>query len=232
MVYDNTTKHISNREYTRFEKSKMKALSLQAKISDGIWIGDSSVVSDTTFFQTFDISAIISLDRGIKSVEDIFDYVIPGNELMDSEVPKVLTKLNDICNTIKELRENGRAVLIQCSDGKNKSALVAGYYLINRGGMDAAKVVEFLTGVYFTQAQRAEELADKVRLERLQHEEQEATGEQGRLMSKNVQHEPLSEEDMKRQEARHSLRALTNHSFRKILRTRKLRICCVQLGLM
>lgn len=196
----------------------MKPASLQAKISDGIWIGDSSIVNDTTFFQTFDISAIISLDRGIKSVEDIFDYVIPGTELMDSEVPKVLTKLNDICDTIKELRENGRAVLIQCADGKNKSALVAGYYLISRGGMDAAKVVEFLIGMYFTPAQRAEEVADKVRLERIQREEQEATGEQGRLMSKQVQHEPLSEEDMKRQEVRNNLRALTNRSFQKILR--------------
>ncbi len=180
--------------------------SLQSKIQEGIWIGDSSMCKDTTFFQTFDISAIISLDRGITSAEDIFEFVLPNTELLDSEVPKVLTKLESICDTIKELRENGRSVLIQCADGKNKSALVAGYYLIRRGGMDPVKVIEFLTKMYFTAAQSAEEAADKIRLERVQREEQVA---------------PLSEEDMKRQEARRVLRALTNRSFQKILRNCK-----------
>lgn len=176
---------------------------MHARISEGIWVGDTAMCSDATFFSTFDISAIISLDKGVKSQEDIWQFVVPDTELLDNEVPKILTKLESISNTISELRENGRSVFIQCADGKNKSLLVAGYYLIKRGGMDPVRVVDLLIGLYFTPAQRDEEVADKLRLERVQREEQVA---------------PLSEDDMKRQEARHARRALTNRSFQKILR--------------
>lgn len=180
---------------------------LVKKVSDGIWIGNSSC-SDPTFYRVNDVSAMIRLDKKIQPVDDVdcFDFVVPDNELMDMEFQKVSLKLDSICETIAELRANGRNVLVQCGDGKNKSALVVGYYLTRRCGLPTDTVVTMLTTIYFTPEQVQEEVADKQRLQKIQYGEE-------------VQ--PITADALARQEVRRGLRALTNVSFQKIIRAKK-----------
>lgn len=181
---------------------------LFGKVADGIWIGNSTLASDEFFFQVNDISAIIKLDRNIISGVDVdeFIFAVPDDELMEMEYQKTITKLESICETIKELRDNRRNILIQCADGKNKSALVAGYYITRRGGVDADRAISFLTTIYFSADQVKEEQKDRERFLKIQNMDpvQELTGE-----------------DLKKQEERRKLRALTNVSFQKIIRLKK-----------
>ena len=182
---------------------------LVSKVADGIWIGNSSVGNNgPVFFRVNDISAVIRLDKKISATEDVdyFDFVLPDNELMDMEFQKVTTKLESICNSVAELRANGRNVLIQCGDGKNKSSLVAGYYLTRRCGVPTDNAVLTLTTMYFTQEQVREEAADKLRLQKIQYGEEVAS---------------VTADDLAKQEVRRGLRALTNVSFQKIIRLKK-----------
>jgi protein-tyrosine phosphatase len=99
------------------------------------------------FLADADITAIINLtgkmDRMVEDV-DYFDYALPSSELLETEFQKTITKLEAIMSDLSELRNNNRNVLIHCLDGKNKSMLAAGYYLITRCGKKADATIDLL----------------------------------------------------------------------------------------
>lgn len=181
---------------------------LFAKVADGIWIGNTTLSGDELFFRVNDVSAVIKLDKNINTIVDADEFVfaLPDDELMEMEYRKVTSKLESICDTIKELRDNRRNIVIQCSDGKNKSPLVAGYYLTRRGGIAADNVINFLSCVYFNPEQVKEEQRDKERLQKIQN---------------GINVPDPTEDDLKKQEERRKLRALSNRSFCAIIRMTK-----------
>jgi hypothetical protein len=184
---------------------------LVAKIADGIWIGNAEMSNNPVFLRVNDISAIIKLDRSVAVPADMdsFGYPLPDNELMPEEFPKTVTKLDSICEIISEMRGVGRNIIIQCADGKNKSALVAGYYLTRRLGQNPETVVSQLSTVYFSPEQVVEDREEKDRLLKIQSGEGVP----------NVT--AVTAEDLKRQEVRRSRQALSNLSFRRIIRLKK-----------
>lgn len=171
---------------------------LSAKITDGIYIGNSIPQTD--------ISAIVNLDMiKFDDVGDstIFNFVLPNQELMPNEIPKTLAKLETIAKLIKELRDNNLDVLIICANGRNKCVLVAGYYLISRGGMKPDNVINFLETIYYSQAQRDEETADEQTRHRAMESDMLPT---------------YSSEALKRQFERRMLKCLTMRSFCSVLK--------------
>lgn len=132
-----------------------------AKVAEGIWVGNAESTVDLMFLSDMDITAIINLSgRSIEQVEDVdyFDYVLPNEELIESEFPRVLNKLESISQYITALRSNGRCVLVNCDDGKNKCMLAVGYYLINKLKQDMSSVIWQLETLYFTSVEVQEEL--------------------------------------------------------------------------
>jgi hypothetical protein len=133
---------------------------IYAKVADGIWVGNLTSACQTGFLSGADITAIINLSGKMSQYADdidYFDYALPSSELMNTEFPKTITKLEAIMSDIKDLRANGRNILIHCYDGKNKCMLAAGYYLVTQCGNDPNTVIDQLEQLYFTPEQRKEE---------------------------------------------------------------------------
>lgn len=181
---------------------------LVAKITDGIWIGNAEMSNNVVFLRLNDISAIVKLDRAVAIPADMdsFGYPLPDNELLTEEFPKTATKLDSICDIIAEMRAVGRNIIIQCADGKNKSALVAGYYLTRRLGQNAETVIDQLSNVYLSPAQIIEDREEKERLAKIQN---------------GIDIPALTIDDLKKQEVRRARQVLSNQSFRKIIRLKK-----------
>ena len=177
---------------------------LVAKVADGIWIGNAEMSNNVAFMRVNDISAVIKLDRNVITPPDIdyFSYVLPDNELLTEEFPKTITKLDSICDIISEMLAVGRNIAIQCADGKNKSALVSGYYLTRRGSQKRDVVITQLSTVYFTQEQIVEDRHERERALKLKNGEEVP---------------PMTMEDLHKQELRRARQALSNRSFRKII---------------
>lgn len=177
---------------------------LVAKVADGIWIGNAEMTNNAVFMRVNDISAIVKLDRNVIISPDVdhFSYVLPDNELMPEEFPKTVTKLDSICNIISEMRAVGRNIVLQCADGKNKSALVAGYYLTRRCGQRRDVVVTQLSTVYFTPEQIVEDRHERERAQKLKNGEEVP---------------PLTMDDLRKQDLRRARQVLSNQSFRKII---------------
>ncbi len=175
---------------------------LVAKVSDGIWIGNATC--NPLFMQANNISAVIKLDRNVIVGPDFdhFSYALPDTELMVEEFPKTIAKLDSMCEIISEMRAVGRNIIIQCADGKNKSALVAGYYLTRRVGQKRDTVVTQLSTVYFTPEQIAEDRIERDRLQKIKNGEEVP---------------PLTIEELQKQGARRAAQAMSNLSFRKII---------------
>lgn len=174
--------------------------SLIVKVYDGVYVGNSHV--SVAEMKMFDISAIIRLEQLPPNVSfDIFEYTLPSQELLDFEVAPVVKKLNTICDDIQDLKDARRNVLLQCEDGRNKSLLVAGYYMIKRAKQDAVAVVNELVCVYFDANLTAAENDDRIRRNNL----------------RNGVEVPISERSTLTAAARSELRGLTNRSFRRIL---------------
>jgi hypothetical protein len=173
---------------------------LCVKIADGIWIGGAKATADPILLQCNDISAVIRLDKlPPGDTIDVFEYSIPGTELLDMETPSVVKKLETICEDIRDLRDSRRNILIQCVDGRNKSPFVAAYYLIRKCGRDARSTIDSISGVYFTPGQAAAEKLSAERFAKIQNGED------------------VPAEDPNELAVRASLRALTNRSYRGIL---------------
>lgn len=177
--------------------------SLVAKVADGIWIGNA-VVSNLHFAAN-DISAVVKLDTGVvvdPSV-DCFTYALPDTELLQEEYPRVIAKLKTICDIISDMRAVGRNIIIQCEDGKNKSAIVAAFYLTRNLGQQRDVVIQQLSAVYFSPKQITEDAAERVRAQKI------ANGEEV---------PPLTAEELAAQSVRRGRQALSNQSFRKIVK--------------
>lgn len=126
---------------------------LSARITKNMYIGDVQLVQNTKFLHNENITAIINLSgKKTTSVNniDIFDFVLSNQELMDVEFPKMISKLEMICQTISELVHNNRNFLICCLDGKNKSPLTAGYYLIKYCREDVNHTISRLETIYYS----------------------------------------------------------------------------------
>lgn len=128
-------------------------MSNYAKVIDGLYIGNCT---DNSFLTIANISAIINVaGKPLSHTIDVFDYTLPSQELLDSEIPKTINKLDTICQDIKLLLDNNRNVLIYCG-GKNKSPLIAGYYLIKYCGWNHMVAISTLKYIYMTKEQKEE----------------------------------------------------------------------------
>lgn len=183
---------------------------MYAKVTEGIWVGNKAAAEDLQFLADADITAIVNLSGSFDDppVEDVdyFDYMLPSQELMDTEFPKTFAKLDTIAADIKLLRDNNRNILIHCSDGKNKCMLAAGYYMTTVLKMHGGVVTDKLEYLYFTPEMRHEEEED--RKEELSRTEDYISGVA--LV--------VSEEKQKARDKRNAARCFTMSSFRKILR--------------
>lgn len=185
---------------------------MYALVDDGIYVGNISAAKDLNFLANADVSAIINLSgKLVESIEDVdvFEFLLPSQELMDSEIPKTNLKLDTICTVIHELRANNRTVLIQCADGKNKCMLAAGYYLISKHNRQFNTVIEQLEMLYLSPQQKSDELDERARYDRDPEEferEESALSPEDRSVLKT------------KRAARRNLKCLTMASFRKILR--------------
>jgi hypothetical protein len=180
-------------------------------ITRNIFVGTKDSLDIPKCLHDSGITAIINVTGyQINSIEgiDIFDYTLPNQELMDIEISKVSAKLDIIINDINELRRNGRNILIICTDSKNKSILVAGYYLIS-SGEHYQKVIDRLEMLYFTEQQKLDEIADR-KLKALAPELFEE------YYSKLVETEKIDLETKRRE--RRLLKCLTMVSYIKVLR--------------
>jgi hypothetical protein len=128
--------------------------SLHSKVSIGIFVGNIYSATDLTFLAEADVSAIINISgKSSPIIEDVdtFDFLLPSQELMDTEFPKTYMKLEAISQTIHNLRQSDRNILVCCNDGINKSILAIGHYLITYGGMEYGDIIEYLESIYFAQ---------------------------------------------------------------------------------
>lgn len=179
---------------------------LYANVKDGLWIGDKNAAADYDFLQTHNITAVISLSGTPKMFDDIdyFDYTITSQELLSNEVSKTISKLDTIFKDIKTLRDNNRIVLINCIDSKNKSPLVAGYYLMKTKKDDesSGSIIWRLESIYFTAVQFTDEAAYRYMVS------------QNMVNSSDI----LPEDIQQKLRDRNEIRCLTNRSFRNILR--------------
>ncbi len=144
----------------QFEDPAFSDPSRFARVAEGIFVGNFKCTEDLHFLADNDITAIINLSgKTTMFVEDIdyFEYLLPSQELMQAEIPKTTTKLNTISQNIHELRTANRCVLINCSDGRNKCLLAAGYYLISQNRKYDA-VINQLETCYFNTRQKADEI--------------------------------------------------------------------------
>jgi hypothetical protein len=184
---------------------------MMASVADGLYVGDKHSSSNLQFLSNAGITIIINLTDGpVDSIEDvdIVNYILPSQELLDDEVPKMFSKLDAMASYILTLRKNNKNILIQCEDGRNKSILVAGYYLICTG-THYAKLLNRLEMLYFTAQQRLDEQAD-LDLNILDPEIYEAN-------IANLSAEKRNELEVKRAERR-ALRCLTMLTYHKLLR--------------
>lgn len=124
----------------------MKRLSanMKARYSEQLYVGDETISRDKSFIENENISAIINLSSNPVKIENVatFSYQLPSNELLDSEIPKVNTKLDYIAKMISELYQDGHVILIYCMDGLNKSLLALGYYLMQHHNIKYDDVIK------------------------------------------------------------------------------------------
>jgi hypothetical protein len=123
-----------------------------SKITDGLYIGNSAAAKNCDLLNQFGITAVFNFGSLYKRDQHypamVFDYVLPSQELMDSEIPKTMLKLDSIAEDIHATLAESHRILVVCSDGKNKSTLAVGYYLIKKASRNLDVVVETLESAY------------------------------------------------------------------------------------
>jgi hypothetical protein len=142
----------------------MLSASTYSIVCDGLYVGNKGSLIDMDFLSNADISAIINLTRKqspiIENV-DIFDYTLPSQELIDTELVKTIAKLDIIKEKIAELRGKNRSVLVTCTTGRDVSVLAAGYYYVSMNRQNYGKIIENLEMLYFSAEQKEQEYADR-----------------------------------------------------------------------
>lgn len=181
---------------------------LYTKIAEGIFVGNKYSSKDVDFLSKNNITAIINVSGKSKKSSDIdyFNYVLPGQELMESEIPKTINKLKIIVQDIVDLKLANQNILIYCLRGQNKCMLVAGYYLINRCDRPPENVIEQLEQTYLSEEQK---IADREYLKITKNLE---NGKESTL---------LSPEQLTLAQVRNESKCLLLQSFKKILQSGK-----------
>jgi hypothetical protein len=165
------------------------------------------------------ISAIINYSGySIKTPQSsnirVFNCALPIKELLETEYKRVIEKLKTSSNDIIQLLANGHKVLLLCDDGRNRSLLAVGHYLLyttlgSAKGLEAAQqknaLIDKLEMIYFNAKQREADIVEKTRFANYEEPPQYSTEE-----FKAVQ---------ACQAARRELRGLTLMSFKNLLRT-------------
>lgn len=190
-----------------------------AKIAEGIYVGNAASAADIQFLADAEITAIVNLSgRADMNVEDvdIFDYMLPSQELMEVEFPKTFAKLEIISQDIHAARINQRSVLIHCGDGKNKCMLAAGYYLITHCGKKYDAVIDQLETLYFSAQQKHDDQEDQGRMAVDPEEYLQPDIKLTEIERKAT--EDVRKELEEKRAARRAIRCLTMSSFRKMLR--------------
>lgn len=125
---------------------------LIAKITDNVYIGNGASARNCDLLNQLGITAVFNFSslyqRDQQYPAMVFDYVLPSQELMDSEIPKTMIKLDSIAEDIHATLAESHRILVVCSDGKNKSTLAVGYYLIKKASRNLDVVVEVLESAY------------------------------------------------------------------------------------
>ena len=123
-----------------------------SKITDSLYIGNSAAAKNCDLLNQLGITAVFNFGSLYKRDQQypaiVFDYVLPSQELMDSEIPKTMLKLESIAEDINATINDSHRILVVCSDGKNKSTLAVGYYLIKKASRPLDVVVEVLESAY------------------------------------------------------------------------------------
>lgn len=128
-------------------------------IHEGLFVGNKKSIKCQKMLD-YGVSSVINLcGKEKKCNVPVYDYLVPERELLDSEIPKVVTKLISIAEHIHLLRNH--RVLIICHDGKNQSLLVAGYYLITHLQKPYKNLIDTLETIYFNEEQRQEYFRDQ-----------------------------------------------------------------------
>jgi hypothetical protein len=196
--------------YTAMTESRQL---LFKQVQDDIYVGNHASAEDMTFLANAGITAIINLGkRGAPPIESviIFDASLPSQEMMDSEIPDAVIRLETLSSYIDDLRRGQHTILIRCTDGRNQSILLAGYYMITRCTRSQS-VIEDLGMIYMTDQQRADEAAERLCIA-------ENPGKFGSRFNDMSAEERVEAEA--RERSRKDARCLTMASFRKLLRDR------------
>lgn len=120
-----------------------------ARINQHLYIGDAGAAKDANVMKQLGINVIFNLHEKIENGETmVIDYVLPSQELMDSEFQKTMNKLEKITADILICLQNKQTIFISCEDGLNKSPLVVGYFLVKKCSFNPIEVVERLTDIY------------------------------------------------------------------------------------
>jgi hypothetical protein len=182
--------------YDRYEGMDI----MMAQVAPKIYIGNVPAGRDRMTLVAAGVTAIINLsgdcNPGINGITE-FDYVLPSQELLDTEMPRTATKLETIAGTISELLEHNHVVLVHCADGRNKAPLAVGYYMITRAKANYAAIIDQLSTAYFSPAQLHAEKAPPL------------------PASASAEERMCAEEARAERQAR---RCLTMASFRRVLR--------------
>lgn len=139
------------------------------KLAEGIFVGNIAAAKSVQTLANLHITAIINISgvsKDWQSVQgvDRIDFMLPSQELLESERPKTILKLETIAGDIHTLRNNNRVVLINCFDGKNKCMLAAGYYFITKCKWTYAETIYKLETLYFSDSQKDDDLSDRKRI--------------------------------------------------------------------
>jgi hypothetical protein len=169
-----------------------------------IYVGDHKSLAN---IHTASITALVNLSgQTFKGDIPCIDYVLSSQELLPSEVPKIVNKLKNIAAEINTLYTSNHTILIYCDTGQNKCMLVAGFFLVTKLNLDAGTLIPLMETLYFTPEQIAEDNRDKLLMESLAEVDVIVTpGDEQQIIDRS-------------REATRAIRGLTNASFSKLLR--------------
>lgn len=180
--------------------------SLHALVCDRIYAGNTEAANDIDLLDQLGITAVINLsDKKYIGLHEVYDFALSPCELLQSEIQKMQLKLASIITQLTKLYNNSGRLFIFCNDGRNRSLLVAGCFLVSHGHK-YQDVINKLEMLYMSADQRAHELRERERID-------------AELDGKIIL---MSAEESARiassKESRNELRGLTNKSFAKIIR--------------
>jgi hypothetical protein len=123
--------------WNMIETEKSSYSEIVGDIPIKIYIGNSYSAYDPDFLYSNNIAAIFNLTSELSAdVEDIlvFEFPITLRELYEDEFDRCKKILDKIIAKMSEF--TGKKILVHCSDGVNRAALVICYYLMKRTALN------------------------------------------------------------------------------------------------